>query len=153
VHAYPGKQGEQEGVISCVAGQIGSGVAAQQVPSRLLKLKQELVDDDIIFTIEPLEVHLLSSTPVELEGDATIAFISSVTKPDQYTLNVFPLGSLTWIGINDFVFGDDVQHLVFSGFFPKGVIRTILLPNGDVIKVTIKEVASGGKTSLVAVSK
>ncbi len=142
VKVYPGEQGEQSGMISCTSSEL------EDSTPNLLKIKQNLVGSDILFSIMPTDEKLVTTTPFEVSD--LVTFIPSLDKPDVYTLKVGGTAALVYVQIRD---KDNSQ--VFYLHLPKETTRIVLLPNGETIIIDVLEVSDQKSkyTPIVAVSK
>ncbi len=141
VHVYPGEQGEQSGKISCQSSQL--------LLPNLLDIKQELVGDDIQFTITPTDDKLVTTTPFNVTSQTY--FVSSLDKPNRYYLHVQKKGdALVELALQD----SEQGNYFLIVYLPKGATREIILSNGDIITLDVLEISDKKTFSpIVAVSK
>ncbi len=142
VKVYPGEQGKQSGKISCQSSQT-------KFP-HLLDIKQQLVKDDIIFTITPTDDKLVTTTPFNVSD--TMMIIPSLDKPDVYKLDVNHLPILDSLSLVTLSVSTTDDQLLTWIILPKDATKTILLPNGETINVNVLEDPKT-KLLIVAVSK
>jgi len=119
------------GYIICTQNEIKKDKTVTST-TNLLKVEKEIIEmtGDVTYTLTPTTYKLASSIPVEVKTTETFL------EPAGDTSFAYEVKVSSGTVLADVVLSVD-KNVFFKASLPEGVSRTVLLPNGKTIKVTV----------------